>query len=567
MKNSASYTENKQLKKKVIEKSLKVLRFESMHHAAFALFILCMFATVNVGLALILFLLPLVHVIIVYMLSKPVSLEVKGIVNELETVRADVILRKINSASSQAFSFPFFKMIGVSEDTHSNLTSKNEYFRDLALGEIAHEIGHLNQYDRLVTYWLATSTFILSLIGLVLITIQVISLILFGSFLEFELYGPTGVFLFTLFGFMVFTFSRVVHQREYIADLYGVSSLGDKFFSFLQNGKMIDECSRSQKSILEKLTLAVNKFSHPPFSNRIKITSGEYLFSGSHMRSLGLQWSLIITLFTIGMFKLGMSKFIVGELLILIVQLALLSFSFYRAYCLSKNFKDAIHYFTSYSAGIISGVMLISVVYYFMMKLNEIGKNIELNPPYHVYGLLSFTVLSSFLLFFILKYALRRQGFSLINKEKFGKYTIKIVNLPVDLFLIFFVKAAVLLTTDAIYSQDLNVDALDISKTWCLLIAGVIASPFFVAIIDSQIFKVCTHKLNLKTIAFWLLAISFVLSFNVNVYSLLMLPVKAPEIAEILYGLSVFQQLHHILISNPIDMIFWVIVWGVIRRD
>lgn len=248
----------------------------------------------NLTLGLVITAIPFLEFLRAFNTTKSIPEDLKAkIRNQFPSTRR-VIFRNSGNKASQAFSLPFLKMIFLSQEHIDAYQDGRDFNINYVKAILAHEIGHLTQFDRLIIRWLQAIILIYGLATLIALYIDIIvPLSISWRFI----YSPDVVRLLIMmsgFGFILFSlFHRIAHRREYIADLYALQTDKKIFLNFLHFCERTERKNKHKKKRGNKR----NDWTHPSFYNRLKIVKSDVSVKHLYPIQIAFQWFVLFFLF------------------------------------------------------------------------------------------------------------------------------------------------------------------------------------------------------------------------------------------------------------------------------
>lgn len=202
-----------------------------------------------------------------------------------------VLLRRSNKPDSYVFSMPLRSILFLAPDVSGGPHTSNNR------GKIAHELGHIGEYDLPVLYII-----LLACTSWLAVSLLHFGRLLFGGIEDYQgqqdlqLTGIAWAILLLLCTTAgLATAHRVAHRREHIADLAASVENNGDLLAFLSQGAL-EERYRKAKSALGRLN---NRFAHPAKTVRLRIVTDGYERAARQVGRYGMIWSVSVGIFMI----------------------------------------------------------------------------------------------------------------------------------------------------------------------------------------------------------------------------------------------------------------------------
>lgn len=271
--------------------NLKLLTFFSRHDGMSAVFLLMLILFYSPFVAIFILSAPWIEFFLAYIRSEPISEKDKQKILEGMKTEKDFIIRR--SETSQCYSLPKLRMITVSKNDYVQAV-RTTHSANMSISKaiIAHEIGHLGHYDRMVFLYFKWSIYV---IGAYFIYVVLKGFIGFVSG-HYEVVPENlylSVFIAIGLALMWMTLSRISHRREHIADLEGFKIYENGFMNFLNSGLRTEK--RSLQTSEERRSR--NLFSHPTFESRKSVFKRNIQHANFHTKTVAFSWVFLLLFF------------------------------------------------------------------------------------------------------------------------------------------------------------------------------------------------------------------------------------------------------------------------------
>ncbi len=241
---------------------------------------------------LLIFSIPFIETMIVFLISEKISDKEKRSIQKDIKLDDNILVTRFRFKDSQAYSIPFLKIIVLSNHHYKCLKLKNSDDRQIALAKLAHEIGHLKQYDRVMYRWLQGSTVVFWGYFFYVVYLEYLKLFTGSAPLSFDNIYLALLLLFALYNLYSANLTAA-HRREYIADISGYMLFKGKFMSFIYDGVETDAIMNK----VNRTTPKQNKFTHPDFTSRLHMIKGEIDVLCMNTIWVSYRWMLLLCFF------------------------------------------------------------------------------------------------------------------------------------------------------------------------------------------------------------------------------------------------------------------------------
>lgn len=277
----------------VINFNLKLLRVFALHDSltAFLGVLAIVYFLPYIGIAILLF--PIAEFVFFFFTTKPVPNHLGSKIRNSFPYSGTYLLRNCGKRPSQVISLPFARMICLSDNdlkhacTHSGVPEEQDRARCI----VAHELGHLDQYDRIIFRWLQISFVALIISAALGFLILLIAPLFINAKWSLQMFYYLAIFA-VISLFLFSSISRVVQRREYIADMSGCLITGHSYLEFLSAEARLEKRLASSNQPHKKW----NAFTHPSFAHRKNAILQVLPAAMAQSRLIAFQWGTILIL-------------------------------------------------------------------------------------------------------------------------------------------------------------------------------------------------------------------------------------------------------------------------------
>lgn len=410
-----------------IESNKKILQIFARHDVLVIVFALGGIYVFNFFIGLAFTIIPILEFIAGYSRTKKLPSGLEKEIKQQHPSSEKVIFRNSGEEASQAFSLPFIKMVFVSQEHIDAYLSRRKFNVNHVNAIIAHELGHLDQFDRMTIRWLQATFWLYVITAIFLFYIDIIVPV---SINWRFIYSPgvvhTIVTLCVMFFIFRTLFHRVAHRREHIADLNALKTNKDIFLDFLSYG------IRSENR--RKPFGSVNDVTHPPFFNRYGVATSEVTASVVHARQISFQWFALFFIFD--SFHAGDDWYFIFYFLMSVFFMSTLIWTLINLTISGASKKTINSIIIQYSIGLIIG-FIFSYSYIFMIEHLSQAYPWEWNPIHYKFSITAGVSLATFILSAYVSFLL----FNILKEKIVIPHTFFVVFSTTIIFIVSFLAA------------------------------------------------------------------------------------------------------------------------------